>query len=145
MISSVPSNPTVRFPYNTIPEIGFPTVIDVYDDSVTFTPSDDWTPPPLTGSNTGGTTDGSGGSGGSTTDGSTGTGTGGTGTGGTGTGGGAGTGTGGTGTDGTGTGTGTGGVGTGLTNTDPGSIGDDFFESTIDLGEFTSTSTDSCF
>lgn len=119
LISCIPSNPTVRFPYNTIPEIGFPTVIDVYDDTSTFTPSDDWTPPPLTGGNTGGTTDGSGGSGGSTTDGSGGTGT-------------------------TGDG-GISGLGTGLTNVDPGAIGDDFFESTIDLGEFTNTDTDSCF
>ena len=133
MISVIPSNPTVRFPYNVIPEIGFPTVIDVYDDTNTFTPSEDWTPPPLTGGNAGGTTDGSGGSGGSTTDGSDGTGTTGGGTGG------------GTGVIGTGSGTGIVGTGSGLTNVDPGAIGDDFFESTIDLEEFTNTETDSCF
>lgn len=162
LISVKPTNPTVRFPYNTIPEIGFPTVIDVYDDSNTFTPSDDWTPPPLTGGNQGGTTDGSGGSGGSSTTGGTGTGTGGTGSGGTGSGGtGSGDGSGGSGGSGgtggsggagggtgdgsTGTGSGNFGDGTGLTNVDPGAIGDDFFESTIDLDEFTNTETDSCF
>ena len=142
LISVIPSNPTVKFPYNVIPEIGFPTVIDVYDDSSIFTPSDDWTPPPVTGGNTGGTTDGSGGSGGSTTDGSTGTGTGGGGSG-SGGGGGAGGGNGGIG-DGGGT-VGLPGTGSGLTTVDPGAIGDDFFESIIDLDEFTNTETDSCF
>ena len=143
LISVKPTNPTVRFPYNTIPEIGFPTVIDVYDDSTTFTPSDDWTPPPLNGGNQGGTTDGSGGSGGSSTTGGTGTGTGGSGS--SYSGGGSG-GSGGSGGD-AGTGTGAGGIGSGsgLTNVDPGSIGDDFFESTIDIDEFTNTETDSCF
>lgn len=143
LISVIPSNPTVQFPYDGIPECGLPTVIDVYNDTNVFTPSDDWTPPPLTGSNEGGTTDGSGGSGGSSTTGGDGTGT---------TGGGGGTGTGGAGGGtGDGTGTTTGGTGTGagdaggLTTVDPGSIGDDFFDNVIDFNDFTDTDTDSCF
>lgn len=134
LISVIPGNPTVSFPFDGIPEIGLPTVIDVYDDTSTFTPSDDWTPPPLNGSNIGGTTDGSGGSGGSSTTGTSGTGTSGGGTGG----GGAGAGDGGAG------GTAS-GADSGLTTTDPGAIGDDFFDNVLDFNDFTQSDTDSCF
>lgn len=124
-ISVIPKDPTVNFPYDAIPEIGFPNVINIYDSGVTGdTGADsDWTPPPLFGD--------------------FGTGTGGTGTGSTGTG--AGTGSGGT-TDGSG---GPGGSdtsgGTGDTGFSNDTIPDSFFDNPINYEDFTGTTQDNCF
>lgn len=128
-ISVIPKDPTVNFPYDAIPEIGFPNVINIYDSGVIGdTGADsDWTPPPLFG------------------DVGTGTGTGTTGTGGGSTGTGAGSGSGGT-TDGSGGPGGSdtsGGTGDGGFSDD--SIPDSFFDNPINYEDFTGTTQDNCF
>lgn len=127
-ISVIPKDPTVNFPYDAIPEIGFPNTLTVFDSNFTGQTGsdDDWTPPPLFG------------------DLGSGTGTGGTGTSASGTG--AGSGAGGT-TDGSGgpggsnTGGGINGDGSGTSDAIP----DSFFDNPINYEDFTGTTQDNCF
>lgn len=126
-ISVIPKDPTVTFPYDSIPEVGFPNVIDIFDSSVGggTDSNSDWTPPPLLGDI---------GSGAGTGDGGAGAGTG------------AGTGTGGT-SDGSG---GPGGSNTGSDDTGGGTnpndiIPDSFFDNPISYEDFTGSPQDNCF
>jgi len=125
-ISVIPKDPTVNFPYDAIPEIGFPNVITIFDSGVTGDTGadDDWTPPPLFGD----------------------LGSGASGTGGTGAGTGAGAGSGGT-TDGSG-GPGGSNTGGGINGTDNGTgdaIPDSFFDNPINYEDFTGSTQDNCF
>jgi len=126
-ISVIPKDPTVTFPYDSIPEIGFPNVIDIFDSGLggATDSNSDWTPPPLLGDL------GSGGAGG---DGGAGAGTG------------AGAGSGGT-SDGSG---GPGGSNTGSDDTGGGTnpndiIPDSFFDNPISYEDFTGSPQDNCF
>jgi hypothetical protein len=141
LISVIPKDPTVNFPFDTIPEIGFPTVIDVFSNTTTDAglPTD-WTPPPLqsNGSGSGGTNDGTGGPGGSGTGDASGVIAGAAGFG-------TGAGDGGVGTAGAGAGAGTIGAGTGGTGLTTDSIPDSFFENEVSYDTFADIPEDNCF
>ncbi len=137
-ISVIPKDPTVNFPFDTIPEIGFPNVIDVYFNDVNVDANSDWTPPPLLAGDGSGAGNGVGAAAGV---GANGAGT-------SGAGGITGTGTGGT-NDGTGgpsgsnTGSGAGGLNSGTPSTD--TIPDSFFDTSISYENFTGSTQDNCF